>query len=170
MTAFVNLLLAGTCPQELRPVLFGGTLFALRKKSGGLRPIAIGYIWRRLASKCANAYAIPRLMSFLSPKQLGVGIPGGCEAAVHATRRFLANTGPDSVVVKLDLFNAFNSPHRHSMMASVNKVIPELAAYCHLAYAEATCLPFGSFVILSHKGAQQGPCSFACHFSLFWYS
>lgn len=156
MTALVNLLLAGTCPQELRPVLFGGTLFALRKKSGGLRPIAIGYTWRRLASKCANAYAIPRLTSFLSPKQLGVGIPGGCEAAVHATRRFLANTGPDSVVVKLDLSNAFNSLHRDSMLASVNNVIPELAAYCHLAYAEATCLRFGSFVILSQEGAQQG--------------
>src|SRR6218665_812194 len=126
------------------------------KKSGGLRPIAIGYTWRRLASKCANAYAIPRLTSFLSPKQLGVGIPGGCEAAVHATRRFLANTGPDSVVVKLDLSNAFNSLHRDSMLASVNNVIPELAAYCHLAYAEATCLRFGSFVILSQEGAQQG--------------
>src|SRR6218665_1773734 len=51
--------------------------------------------------------------------------------------------------------NAFNSLHRDSMLASVNNVIPELAAYCHLAYAEATCLRFGSFVILSQEGAQQ---------------
>src|SRR6218665_2159218 len=108
----VNLLLAGTCPQEIRTILFGGTLFALRKSSGGLRPIAIGYTWRRLASKCANAYAIPKATSFLSPKQLGVGVPGGCEAAIHATRRFLGSMNPDSILVKLDLSNAFNSLHR----------------------------------------------------------
>src|SRR6218665_1234130 len=111
MTALVNLLLAGTCPQEIRTILFGGTLFALRKSSGGLRPIAIGYTWRRLASKCANAYAIPKVTSFLSPKQLGVGVPGGCEAAIHATRRFLGSMNPDSILVKLDLSNAFNSLH-----------------------------------------------------------
>jgi len=32
ITALVNLLLAGTCPPEMRSVLFGGTLFALRKR------------------------------------------------------------------------------------------------------------------------------------------
>lgn len=156
MTALVNLLLAGTCPQEIRTILFGGTLFALRKSSGGLRPIAIGYTWRRLASKCANAYAIPKVTSFLSPKQLGVGVPGGCEAAIHATRRFLGSMNPDSILVKLDLSNAFNSLHRDSMLASVNEVIPELAAYCHLAYAEPTSLRFGSFTVQSQEGAQQG--------------
>ena len=63
MTALVNLLLAGTCPQEIRTILFRGTLLALRKSSGGLRPIAIGYMWCRLASKCASAYTIPKVTS-----------------------------------------------------------------------------------------------------------
>jgi len=54
ITALVNLLLAGKCPPEVATVLFGGRLFALQKKSGGVRPIAIGYTWRRLAVKCAN--------------------------------------------------------------------------------------------------------------------
>ena len=30
---------------------------ALEKKSGGIRPIAIGYTWRRIAAKCAIAHA-----------------------------------------------------------------------------------------------------------------
>jgi len=51
-------------------------ILLLRPIAFGLRPIAIGYMWRRLASKCANAYAIPKVTPFLSPKQLGVGVPG----------------------------------------------------------------------------------------------
>src|SRR6218665_2766551 len=100
MTALVNLLLAGTCPQEIRTILFEGTLFALRKNSGGLRPIAIGYMWRRLSSKCANAYAILKVTPFLSPKQLGVGVTRGCEAAIHATRRFFGSMSPHSILLK----------------------------------------------------------------------
>ena len=68
ITGLVNILLAGKCPTEIRPVLFGGTLFALRKKTGGLRPIAIGYYWRRLTSKCANKYASDQAAAYLSPK------------------------------------------------------------------------------------------------------
>src|SRR5688572_33179166 len=60
------------------------------------------------------------------------------------------------ILVKLDLSNAFNSLHRDSMLMSVEETIPELAAYCHLAYAEATCLQFGSFTIKSQEGPQQG--------------
>ena len=72
----------------------------------------------------------------LIPKQLGVGVPGGCEAATHAARKFLNNMGMESIMVKLDISNAFNSLHRDSMLSSVDEILPELAAYCHLAYAE----------------------------------
>ena len=41
-----------------------------------------------------------------NPSQLGVGVPGGCEAAVHATRRFLTNMPDNFVVVKIDFSNA----------------------------------------------------------------
>jgi Reverse transcriptase (RNA-dependent DNA polymerase) len=156
ITALVNLLLAGTCHEDLRPLLFGGTLFALRKKSGGLRPIVIGYFWRRLASKGANDYAVPRLKSYLSPRQVGVGTPGGTEAAVHATRRFLQSMDTDSILVKLDISNAFNSLSRTRMMTAVNDLIPEIAPYCHLAYAEMSQLQYGTYTIQSRVGPQQG--------------
>jgi hypothetical protein len=50
ITAFTNMLLDGECHQAVTPILFGGNLIALEKKSGGVRPIAIGYTWRRIAS------------------------------------------------------------------------------------------------------------------------
>ena len=84
ITQLVNLLLEGHCPPSAASILFGGRLFALEKKSGGVRPIAIGYTWRRLAAKCANHYAISQLGNGLLPEQLGVATSGGCEAAVHA--------------------------------------------------------------------------------------
>jgi len=43
-----------------------------------------------------------KLAPLLSPRQLGVGVAGGCEAAVHSARRYLQNLEPDHIMVKLD--------------------------------------------------------------------
>lgn len=95
VTEFVNMLLTGKCHPAVSPILFGGKLIALLKKSGGVRPITVGYTWRRIAAKCANAYAISSLNDFFIPTQLGVGVSGGCEAAIHATRRFIEQMPSD---------------------------------------------------------------------------
>ena len=93
-----------------RQLFFTANYTDLRKKDGGIRPIAVGNIFRRIASKIASRPAVRSLCSALSPIQLGVGIRGGCEAAVRATRSLLKEPGPTKrVIVKLDLENAFNS-------------------------------------------------------------
>jgi len=94
------------------PLFFGGRLLAINKKNGGFRPIAIGFTLRRLASKCANSVGISRLKAYFYPQQLGIGTPGGCEAAIHAALRFLESLPVNIVLVKLDFSNAFNSIHR----------------------------------------------------------
>jgi hypothetical protein len=108
LSDLVNLLLMGGLPEEVNEVIYGANLLALSKKDGGIRPIAVGYTWRRLAAKCANSYAVTRLSQLLAPIQLGVGIPGGAEAAVHATRRWVTTMPEDRILVKLDFTNAFN--------------------------------------------------------------
>src|SRR6218665_1262542 len=65
LTDFINVLLRGECPKEMREIMFGGSFIALSKKSGVLRSIVIEYTYRRLAAKCANRYALVRLDSFL---------------------------------------------------------------------------------------------------------
>ena len=97
----------------------------LSKKDGGVRPIAVGYTLRRLASKYANAFAVSRLTSFLQPFQLRAGIPGGCEAAVHAVRRYVESMPSDHCIIKLDFTNAFNCLSREKMLLEVHNVIPE---------------------------------------------
>src|SRR6218665_148072 len=145
LTILMNIMLAGNCPDKITPLLFVGTLFALRKKYVGLRPIAIGYKWRHLASKCANAHAIAQLYNYFAPMQLGVGTPGGCEAAAHAARRFLTDLPSGSVLVKLDFSNAFNCLNRVEMLTAVSEQIPELYPYCHLANSKPTVLKYGNF-------------------------
>ena len=107
-------------------------MLALNKKCGSIRPIAVDLTLRRLASKCANSAVLTRLGPDFSPRQLGLGTPGGCEAAVHSTRRFLESLAP---VVKLDFSNAFNSIHRGGMLQAVFDRIPELFAFASSAYS-----------------------------------
>ena len=93
VTALISRLLEGLCPSAVTNILFGGTLFAWQKKSDGVRPIAIGYTWRRHEAKCANTltHYKKKISDTFTPLQLGVGIRGGCEAAgVHAARRYRA--------------------------------------------------------------------------------
>ena len=55
ITSFVNTVLNGKCHTAVTPILFGGNLVALEKKTGDVRPIAIGYTLRRIAAIIPNA-------------------------------------------------------------------------------------------------------------------
>ena len=156
VTEFLNLLMDGICPLSIRRIIFGGRLIALNKKGGGIRPIAIGYYWRRLAAKCANNIIAARLRGYFSPIQVGVGVKGGCEAAIHAVRRFLQDMPDEYIVAKLDFTNAFNCICRKDILRRVAEMAPDLYKYVCLAYATESSLAFGSFEIASEEGVQQG--------------
>jgi hypothetical protein len=156
LTQFVNLVLEGRCPEDINPIFFGGRLIGLNKKDGGIRPIVIGFSLRRLVSKCANSSAITHIASLLCPRQLGVGTAGGCEAAIHAARRFLESMPEDHIFVKLDFSNAFNCLHRWDMLLAVQQLLPDIYSFCYSAYAHPTHLFHGQYLILSQEGPQQG--------------
>ena len=96
------------------------------------------------------------IADYFTPLQLGVEVPGGCEAAVHATRRFLSNMPDDYIIANLDFYNAFNCLHRDAMLERVNEIIPEHYNFCHLAYSQHSTLQFGEFSRSSQQGSQQG--------------
>ena len=54
LASFLSLVLSGGTPLSIRPYFFGANLFALEKKDGGVRPIAVGCTLRRLAVKVAS--------------------------------------------------------------------------------------------------------------------
>jgi hypothetical protein len=152
----VNLMLAGTFDSEVNAILFGGRLIALSKKDGGVRPISVGYTLRRLAAKCANNHVIKWRSEALQPQQLGVGVSGGAEAAVHAARRLVQNLPEDHVIVKLDFSNAFNCIRRDVILDAVAAKLPEVYRLVHAAYSCEPILTFGEHQLLSREGAQQG--------------
>src|SRR6218665_528909 len=90
------------------------------------------------------------------PKTTGCGRSRRLRSCDPRRQKFLSNMGTESIMVKLDISNAFSSLHRDSMLSSVDEILPEMAAYCHLAYAEAASLQFGKFTVLSQEGSQQG--------------
>ena len=75
-----------------------------------------------------------------TPKQLGVGVSGDCEAAVHAARRFLTCMPENSVAVKIDFSNPYNCIRRIAVLAAVADTVTEIHGFCHLAYHQTSFL------------------------------
>ena len=156
ITDLINMLLEGKTPFPVRAALFGATLLAVAKKQGGIRPIAVGYVWRRLAAKVACGHVKHASASLLAPRQLGFGVSGGAEAAVRAARRFLENMKQGELFVKIDFKNAFNTLRRDAILEAIAKHFPELLSYAASTISTSADLQFGEFVLLSEEGAQQG--------------
>ena len=109
VTEFNNLCLRGRVPVEIQPVFCGASLLALKKKDGGLRPIAVGNTLRRLVAKAACKVVTSKLVDRFVPVQLGFGVPRATEAAAHAARRYISDLPPGHGLLKLDFSNAFNN-------------------------------------------------------------
>ncbi|OWA54844.1 hypothetical protein BV898_19237 [Hypsibius exemplaris] len=143
-------------PFAVCPLLYGGTLTALNKKDGGIRPIACGNTLRRLVGKIVSRRVMAAMGELVRPQQLGYGTPGGAEAVVHATRAFLEEKEETLVVLKLDFKNAFNTVHRNKLLAAARNHLPEYYALVDQMYRHRTELFFGEHVLPSESGVQQG--------------
>jgi len=155
--AFVNLVLSGELPRS--ETLLDSLLIGLQKPDGGVRPIAVGEAWYRLAMLCA-AIAVAETGRALAPLQLGVGVSGGTEALAHAVRTAL-DADPLTVVISIDAANAFNSLDRSALFAAVRKRAPALLPVVTWAYGAATDLhivraPEGTPPVQSQCGVRQG--------------
>ena len=157
LTSFVNLLAAGLTPISIRPHLCGATLLASKKKSGGLRPIAVGEVLRRLTSKCLAASARSEVLNRLLPHQLGVGVKGGCETIIHSVSNLLSSNPPGRCwVLLVDFSNAFNSFDREAMFREFRQHAPSLSPWIESCYSGQPNLLLGEHSIRSCCGVQQG--------------
>ena len=153
----INRIVSGDVSPEIATVLFGANLTPLRKKDGGIRPIASGSVFRRLVGKIVSQRIQAQLGEVLRPVQLGYGTKGGCEIAVHATRAFLGMaTNETRCLLKLDFKNAFNTIRREKMLEKVKEVIPDYLPYVSGTYLSPTTLFCGDETISSNNGVQQG--------------
>ena len=158
LTALTNHMVAGLAPRELAPFIAGAPLMALVKQGGGLRPIAIGETIRRLVSKCCCEATTEGAKIIFGPLQVGVATQGGAEASVHAARRLAQEFGedPGKIMLKVDFSNAFNMVDRTEMLAQVYEKLPGLYRWVEYCYSHPAHLFFGTVVLQSMAGVQQG--------------
>ena len=79
-----------------------------------------------MAAKCANRHIIEERSRVLQPRQVGVGVAGGAEVAVHAMRRYMKLIPVEHPIIKLDFTNAFDSIHRDLLLDTMARNMPEL--------------------------------------------
>ena len=158
LTAFINCCLSGALHPDVAPYLCGAPLYPLRKKTGGIRPIAVGEVLRRLVSKAACVYGTPIASNEFMPHQLGVGIPDGAVAIVHSLNHLVRLKGQDEnmVLLKVDFTNAFNLVDRDRMFAAVHARLPKIAPWVRYCYSDKPFLFVGDSTLRSERGVQQG--------------
>ncbi|GKC99133.1 hypothetical protein Tco_1169408 [Tanacetum coccineum] len=103
-------------------------LIPLVKTGGGIRPIAVGTVWRRLVSKVSAIMIVHSLDGYLDSLQFGVGAAGGNEAILHSVNRLIEDFGDDFGLSMLlvDFKNAFNLVDREVMLREVHLRCPAI--------------------------------------------
>ena len=99
-----------------------------------------------------------REIKFFGNEQVRYGTKRGAEIAAHSFRNLIErDDNPKcSVLLKLDFKNVFNSLNRETMLNHVYSNCTDLYNYTHCAYSKISYLFYGSSVISSEDGTQQG--------------
>ncbi|GJY22392.1 putative reverse transcriptase domain-containing protein [Tanacetum coccineum] len=158
ITQVVNLFLKGKCPAMLGEYIASAPLTPLVKPGGGIRPIVVGTIWRRLVSKVSATMIGHSLDGYLDGLQFGVGVPGGGEAILHAVNRLVEDRGDDVGLSMLlvDFQNAFNLVDRTVMLEEVRLRCPAISRWVEFCYSSPARLYYGEHSLWSCQGVQQG--------------
>ena len=168
LATFVQACVNGRLPDTLGPMLCAARLIPLKKKDGGVRPVAVGEVLRRVVGKCLLRHPnVADQVKSLQPLQLGVGVPMACPIIAHGLRRAvneLPVTG-DWAILQVDVSNAFNTVARSAIMAGARDFVPAVIPWMQFCYSKTVPLFTGDQVIHSstgtHQGCPMGPLGFA---------
>ncbi|XP_026396007.1 uncharacterized protein LOC113290640 [Papaver somniferum] len=154
----INLWLEGDCPPVLGEYVASAPLTPLIKPGGGLRPIAVGTIWRRFCSKLAAMSVCKEMTTYLRNHQFSVGIPCGSKGILHSTNRLIELKGDQDnmTMLLIDFTNAFNLVDRTVLIQEVRARCPSISRWVELCYSKPARLYYNNFMLSSGKGVQQG--------------
>jgi hypothetical protein len=160
--ALAEVALTSAFPDSVREVLCASSLIPLRKKDGGVRPIAVGDTLRRVIGKCLlHSEAVMMEMACLQPRQCGVGVRNAAEMVGMGLQRFVqskhASSVDDYVVLQVDMRNAFNSISRNAVLKGCLAKVPTAYNWLRFCYGGASPLFCqGRPICASHVGVHQG--------------
>ena len=161
LTQWITLSSSCSLPLPHLTLFSAATLIPIPKKTGGVRPIAVGETLRRLTSKALQHLLSPSITATLLPLQKGINLPEACTHTVHVINHLMHASSPASsppqYALTVDLSNAFNTISRESVHASLARFIPSLIPWFLATHSTpATLYIPDSPPILSREGVQQG--------------
>ena len=141
----------------------GGTLSAFTAarlipldKKPGVRPIAVGEVFRRLICKAIMAVIEVDVRKATAPFQVCVGVPSAGETAVHVMTSLFECPTMEGILL-VDASNAFNSLNRRVALHNVPRVCPALGRVFENTYSKPIRLIVaGQGEIYSSEGTCQG--------------
>jgi hypothetical protein len=160
MAALVSDVINGTL--EMPSFVNSGTVIAITKPQGGLRPICIPTMWQKLASRWMTRSYKRQVTLYLGPSQMAIGVKGGSESAANMSRTMLRERAVKWGSFNTDIKNAFNTISRNHVLSIVDskEELAFLRRPMHAAYGQPAALytngPQGRAVILSRQGVRQG--------------
>jgi len=130
----------------------------LLKPDNGIRPIAIGTIWRRLVFKVAMKGVSKDMKEYLGDFLFGIGISGGAKAILHSVDRVLSerHSNGSLAMLTVDFSNPFNLVDITVLLREVRERCPAISFWVDFLYGQATRLYIGDDIIWSATGVQQG--------------
>jgi hypothetical protein len=160
----VNDIMNGRLPASAKEFLLACNLIAIEKPNNGLRPIAIGEIFYRLAAKIAKSFVSEQLVKILEPIQLGINTSGGCETVIHSLTAELEDPVQKFAAVAIDFQNAFNSIDRQIVLKEMysHNSLKSLWPIVDFAYSEPSDLLTRDHerifrkTVISSQGVRQG--------------
>lgn len=169
---FVLDMMNGVLPLHLDKLLALCNLIGIGKENDptGLRPIAMGETFLKIAQLCAVERERPNLTRIFRGTQRGCGEPSGAEIIVHNVREFVKHgtrpstgfrSGKYRVVLTYDAKNAFNSVFRDSIRKLIEHYgLAGLQGVFKTAYSHHAKMfvvgSNGQYTVSSQCGARQG--------------
>ncbi|CAK0885523.1 unnamed protein product, partial [Prorocentrum cordatum] len=125
----------GTSPPIVDVWLNTGTITALRKPAGGVRPLAVLAPFRRTVLTGFVAYTADATRSAAGPLQYGLGVAGGADVQFRALQSAVHDR-PGSLLIAVDVANAFGTVSRQAVLDSLSAVLPEYGSLLARLYAK----------------------------------
>jgi len=149
---------SGSLHPRAAPYLCATRLIPLRKKDGGVRPIAVGDTLRRLVAKWLLATTQGRnATTAVAPLQTAFAKGSPCEVVAMGVQAQVdawhGSTG--WLLLQGDLKNAFYSIARPAILEALEHQCPSMTLWVRQAFQPAPLLK-GREVIWSARGVQQG--------------
>lgn len=117
-------MVSGKVDARVLPVLCEASLTGIQRICGGIRTIAVGNIFRRIATKIICRRLNQEVSSKIRTYQLYFAVRGDSGGSVQLFRDFISKDDFCKVPVKLDFTNAFNAVRRDVLLETVNCQIP----------------------------------------------